>query len=109
MLLSSASRWHAIRLAYLLAALAVVAPALADNGYINIEIVNNGVNDQRVAVVDKICQDLVLEKRVIAHGILPAQVCAREMGRGDITIRNLETGDERRHAGILDGARVQTP
>lgn len=83
--------------------------ALADSGYINIEVVNDSSYDQRVAVTDNICGNLVLEKRIIADGRLPAQVCARDMGRGNVTIRNLETGSERQYQGILDGDRVQTP
>jgi hypothetical protein len=83
--------------------------AAADNGYIDILIVNDGDDDQRVAVIDNICNRQVLEKRIIADGELPAQVCAREMGRGDVTVRNLATGGERRERNLLDGDRIATP
>jgi hypothetical protein len=83
--------------------------ANADSGYIDIEVVNNGEYDQRVAVVDNICRTLVLEKRIIADGRLAARVCARNMGRADVTVRNLESGTERRYQGILNGDQVQAP
>jgi len=83
--------------------------AAADDGDINVLIVNDGAYDQRVAVIDNICKRPVLEKRLVANGELPAQVCAREMGRGDLTIRDLDTGAQRRHRGILDGDRIATP
>jgi hypothetical protein len=106
---SFVNRHPVIRSAYLLAGLAIAAPSSADSGYINIEIVNNGTDDQRVSLVDNLCEDLVLEKRILAHGILPASVCSRDMGRGDVTIRNLETGAEQRHRGIHSGAQIGMP
>jgi hypothetical protein len=83
--------------------------AVADDGYIDVEIVNNSTYDQEIAVVDNICRTVVLERRIVADGRIPARVCARNMNRGDLTIRNLETGSERQYRGILNGDRVQVP
>ena len=93
----------------LLVLCALSTNALADSGYIDVEIVNNGEYDQQVTVIDNICRTVVLEQRIIANGSLPARVCARNMSRGDLTIRNLETGREQQHQGILNGDSVQVP
>jgi hypothetical protein len=99
------------RIAPILIGLLLAAPTLAraQDGYINIRVVNHGAYDARVALVDNICNRLVLEKRIVADAELPAQVCARGMDRGDVTIRNLETGAEQRHRDLLDGDQVPTP
>ncbi|NEX17816.1 MAG: hypothetical protein C1943_14645 [Halochromatium sp.] len=81
----------------------------AAEGYINIEIVNDGQYDQRIAVVDNICHLLVLERRIIADGLMPAQVCSRKMNRGNVTLRNLESGAEREFPNVLDGDQLNVP
>lgn len=96
-------------IAYALAATLLVMSAQAEDGYINIEIVNDGQYDQRIAVVDNICQQLVLERRILADGLMLAQVCARQMDRGHVTLRNLETGAEREYRDVLDGDRLSIP
>lgn len=103
-------RFRSIRgIVHALAAALMVTGAQADDGYINIEIVNGGPYDQRIAVVDDICQQLVLERRIVADGMMPARVCARQMDRGQVTLRNLETGAEREYRGVLDGDRLSVP
>lgn len=102
-------RFRSIRGIVFALATTLVMSAQASDGYINIEIVNDGENDQRIAVVDNICQQLVLERRIIADGLVPAQVCARKMDRGQVTIRNLETGAEREYRNVLDGDRLRIP
>jgi hypothetical protein len=78
-------------------------------GYINIEIINDSHSDRRIRVVDNICELMVLERRLVGDGMIPAQVCSRRMGRGDITIVNLETGAEKRYQNFLGGDRLTAP
>lgn len=78
-------------------------------GYINIEIINDSHNDRRIRVIDNICQLMVLERRLVGDGRIPAQVCAGPMRRGDITMVNLETGTEQRYQNFLNGDRLKAP
>jgi hypothetical protein len=87
----------------------ISAVAQQQEGYINIEIVNDGQYDQRITVFDDVCNLVVLERRIVANGEIAAQVCARAMDRGLVTVRNLETGAEREYRNVLDGDRLSTP
>lgn len=78
-------------------------------GYINIEIINDSHSDRRIRVIDNICELMVLERRLVGDGVIPAQVCSRSMRRGDITIVNLETGAEKRYQNFLGGDRLTAP
>lgn len=92
---------------------AAVLPLLVlgaqQEGYINIEIINDSHIDRRIRVIDNICELMVLERRLVGDGMIPAQVCSRDMGRGDITVVNLETGAERRYQDFLNGDRLKAP
>jgi hypothetical protein len=78
-------------------------------GYIDVRIVNPHPADRSAAVYDNVCDQLILSKRVAGHGVIPAQVCARGLGRGDVTIVNTVTGAERDYRDILRGASLEVP
>ena len=77
--------------------------------YIDVGIVNNSGEVQQISVYDNVCGVLILEKRLVRDGETSAQLCTEGMDRGDVTIRNLETGAERRDRGVLGGARLAAP
>jgi hypothetical protein len=77
--------------------------------YIDVGIVNNSGEVQQISVYDNVCGVLILEKRLVRDAETSAQLCTEGMDRGDVTIRNLETGAERRYRGVLGGARLAAP
>lgn len=77
--------------------------------YINVRIINNSGEDVRISVYDNVCGVMLLEKRLVRDGETSAQLCTQGMDRGDVTVRNLETGAERRHQGVLGGAKLVAP
>lgn len=81
---------------------------LADQ-YIDVRIVNDSQYDQRIEVVDNICHLIVLQKRIVAGGAIPAVICSRGIEKGDVTIRNLVTGSEQRYPNVSDGEYLRAP
>lgn len=77
--------------------------------YINVRIINNRGEDVRISVYDNVCGVMLLEKRLVRDGETSAQLCTQGMDRGDVTVRNLETGAERRYQSVLGGARLVAP
>jgi len=77
--------------------------------YIAIRIVNPHPADRSAAVYDNVCDQLVLDKRVAGQSEIPAQVCARGLGRADVTIVNTLTGAERNYRDVLHGAALEVP
>lgn len=84
-----------------------MAQQLSD--YITVGVVNNTGVELRISVYDNVCGVMLLEKRLVRNGETSTELCTQGMDRGDVTIRNLETGVERRFQGVLGGARLAAP
>lgn len=76
---------------------------------LNVVVENGTGGDADIEVVDNVCQVVVLSKRVVADGEVPAQVCAGDLGRGDVTLRDRLAGSERRFDNVQDGDRLPVP
>jgi hypothetical protein len=93
--------------------LAIAAPAAtyADptGGYIKVRVVNSHGDDHPVEMVDNICKRVVFSKRIVGHATLDAQVCSYDMGKGDVTLRNLQSGARQHYRGFIDNAKLEVP
>ena len=98
-----------LALAVPLACAAAACRAQVPDGYIDLQIVNPSPVVRRTAVYDNVCDELVLDKPVDGNGAIPVQVCARGMGRGDVTVRNIDTGAEQRHEDVFGGTQIEVP
>lgn len=99
-----------IPLAFLLAA-AVAAPLGAGpmGEYITVRVVNSHAYDHPVEMYDNVCKRVVFSRRIVGHATLNAQVCAFDMGKGDVTLRNLQTGAQQHYKGFIDNAKLEVP
>jgi hypothetical protein len=77
--------------------------------YINVRIINDRGSDLRISAYDNVCGVMLLEKRLARSAEISAQLCTQGMDKGDVTVRNLETGAERRYQSVLRGARLAAP
>ena len=77
--------------------------------YITVRIINNAGEALQVSVYDNVCGVMLLEKRLVRDAETSAELCTQGMDKGDVTIRNLETGTERRYRDVLGGARLVAP
>jgi len=77
--------------------------------YINVRIINDSRDELRVSVYDNVCGVMLLEKRLVRNGEIDAQLCTQGMDKGDVTIRNLLTGAERRYQSVVRGAKLAAP
>ncbi|MGB5830872.1 MAG: hypothetical protein WBG92_02635 [Thiohalocapsa sp.] len=97
-----------------LAAIALIGSGIPTSAnalgeYIDVRIVNPGTRDSDMEVIDNICERVVLSKPMVAESMLAAQICAHDMGKGDLTIRNSQTGAEQRHRDVMENASVPVP
>ena len=77
--------------------------------YINVRIINNGGSELQISVYDNVCGVMLLEKRLVRDAETSAQLCTQGMDKGDVTIRNLETGAVRHYRDVLGGATLAAP
>ena len=77
--------------------------------YINVRIINDSREELRVSVYDNVCGVMLLEKRLVRNGEIDAQLCTQGMDKGDVTIRNLETGAVRHYQNVVGGAKLAAP
>ncbi|UHD15108.1 hypothetical protein [Thiocapsa bogorovii] len=76
---------------------------------ITVEIVNPGFDERMIEVVDNICREVVVSAPLAAEASVSAHVCTRDMGKGDVTVRNTLTGAKQRHAGVIGDAQLTAP
>ena len=98
------------------AALALAAAVLgfagalrAETGYLDAMVVNHSREPRHILAYDNVCQQVVFDKRILAEGELPVNLCAGDGHRGDLTLRNRLTGAERRYSRIIRGSRLEAP
>jgi len=77
--------------------------------YIDVRIINDSGEALQISVYDNVCGVMLLEKRLVRNAETSAQLCTQDMDRGDVTIRNLETGAVRHYRDVLGGANLVAP
>jgi hypothetical protein len=97
-----------IVLAAVLPLLPLVGGAARIGDSILIRIINPHPDDREIEVVDNVCGQVILSKRLVGRGTIPVEVCAHA-GKADVTLRNLRTGAIQRHAGVIKDAKLAAP
>jgi hypothetical protein len=77
--------------------------------YIIVRIINDGGEALRISAYDNVCGVTLLEKVLVRNAETSAQLCTQGMDKGDVTIRNLETGAVRHYRDVLGGAKLAAP
>jgi hypothetical protein len=83
-----------------------LAEDLAPNIFIRIHSPHG--DDREVQVVDEVCERLVWDGRLGSRNYETIEVCSR-MGRGEISIIDLRSGQREHHRDVLDGMWFATP
>ncbi len=77
--------------------------------YIIVSIINNSGEALRISAYDNVCGVMLLEKRLVRDAETSAELCTQGMDKGDVTIRNLETGAVRHYQNVVGGTKLAAP